>query len=109
GLAFVVFPVATSTPTSILPQNRIHISTYGVPLDRFLVAAIAVACAIGLEIVARRTRFGLATRAIADTEKGVILIGRSPVLLATANWAIACVLAGATGILLTPIAGLDAD
>ena len=109
GLALVVFPLASTTPPSILPQNFVHIGNYGIPIDRFIVAGIALVAAILLEIVARRTRFGLATRAQSESEKGVILIGWSPVLLASANWAISCVLAAVAGIVLSPIAGFDQD
>lgn len=109
GSALVVFPLASTAPTSILPHNVVHISQYGIPLDRFLVAAIALGAAIALEFVARRTRFGLASRAIAENEKGVILVGQSPIRLAGANWAISCALAALAGILLSPIAGLDQD
>lgn len=109
GFALVFFKLESTAPPSILPTRVVHISTYGIPLDRFLVAGIALVAALVLEFVARRTRFGLATRAIAETEKGVILIGQSPIRLASANWAISCALAALAGILLTPIAGLDQD
>lgn len=109
GLAITAFPLATTTPTSILPQNLVQIGGLGIPVDRFIVAGIAVVAAVVLEILARRTRFGLATRAIAETEKGVILLGLSPIGLGAANWAIGSVLAALAGILLTPFAGLNAD
>ena len=40
------------------------------------------------------TRFGLATRAAAENEKGAIVLGFSPDFLAGANWVLATVFVG---------------
>jgi len=53
----------------------------------------------------RFTRFGLATRAADENEKGATLLGYSPQLLAGLNWVISSVLAGAIGILFIHRAG----
>lgn len=53
----------------------------------------------------RYTRFGLATRAAAENDKGAVLLGHSPELLAGANWVIASVLAGLAGLLVGPLLG----
>ena len=44
------------------------------------------------------TRFGLATRAADENEKGASLIGYSPQLLAGINWVFSALLAGITGL-----------
>lgn len=44
------------------------------------------------------SRFGLATRAADENEKGAALLGYSPQLIAGANWVISSVIAGAAGI-----------
>ena len=109
GLAKLIYPSTTSTPKSILPTERVQIGDFGVPQDRFLTAGIAIVLAIVLGIIGRRTRFGRATRAVAESEKGLVLVGVSPVRVAAINWAIAFGLAALAGILLSPIAGLDSD
>src|SRR5206468_13002432 len=48
---------------------------------------------------------GLATRAAAENEKGAVLLGFSPDLLAGANWVLSTVLAGAAGILVATVNG----
>ena len=109
GIAILAFPTSSSIPIPILPQNRIIIFGFGILADRFWIVGMAIVLGIILEVIARKTRFGLATRAIAESEKGVVLIGLSPSLLAAANWALACVLAALAGIFISPDAGLNAD
>ena len=55
----------------------------------------------------RFTRFGLATRAAAENEKGAIVLGFSPDFLAGANWVLATVIVGVFGIIVSPITTLD--
>src|ERR1700733_5152374 len=59
---------AVSSPP-ILPDSPIRIAGIDVPSDRLYLAGIAVVIGIVLELIYRRTRFGLATRAAAENEK----------------------------------------
>jgi ABC-type branched-subunit amino acid transport system ATPase component/ABC-type branched-subunit amino acid transport system permease subunit len=59
-----------------------------------------------LGALVRFTRFGLATRAVAETERGALLAGLSPDRIAGVNWALSCVVAGLSGILIAPIVPL---
>ena len=72
-----------------------------------LLAGLAVAVAAVLWGVYRFTRFGLATRAAADNDKGALLAGLSPDRLGIVNWAVAAVLGGVAVVLIEPIAGLN--
>ena len=58
-------------------------------------------------LVYRYTRFGLATRAGAENDRGAALTGISANRIAAQNWVIATVLAGVAGILIAPVANLD--
>jgi branched-subunit amino acid ABC-type transport system permease component len=53
------------------------------------------------------SRFGLATRAGAENDRGAALTGISANRVAGQNWVIATVLAGAAGIMIAPVASLD--
>ncbi|WP_424534003.1 ABC transporter permease [Sphaerisporangium viridialbum] len=108
GLATVLFDVQTKTPISVVSSTPIVVLGVNLPMDRLILAAIAVVLAAVLAVVSRRTRIGLAVRAISDSEKGASLSGLSPVLIGALTWAVGFVLAAIAGVMLSPIAGLDA-
>ncbi|MFM8972277.1 MAG: ABC transporter permease, partial [Actinomycetota bacterium] len=88
---------------SLLPDGVVHIGSAVVPVSSFLLAGIAIVVALGLGVVYRYTRFGLATRAAAESEKGAVLSGISPDRVGVVNWALASVLAGAAVIAIAGI------
>lgn len=91
----------------ILPSNGVDVGVGTVPVDRFwLVGLVGVATAL-LYALFRYTRFGLATRAAAENEKGALLLGWSPTRLAATNWVMATVLAGLFGILVAPVTSIS--
>ena len=92
---------------AVLPAEPIEVLGVTVASDRLLLFGLVVATAFVLFLVFRFTRFGLATRAAAENEKGASLLGLSPDRLAAVNWVLATVIAGATGILVGPITALD--
>jgi branched-chain amino acid transport system permease protein len=98
---------ATSRPERLLGDDVVHLLGVAVPQDRLWLLAIVVAVTLALVVVFRSTRFGLATRGAAETEKGAVLLGYSPDRLAAINWMISTVLAGGAVILIAPIAGLN--
>ncbi|HEY7075377.1 MAG TPA: ABC transporter permease [Solirubrobacteraceae bacterium] len=97
---------AKSTPT-ILPSSPIVIAGITVPSDRLWFAAIVIVLAALLALVYKRTRFGLATRASAENERGAALVGLSANRIGAGNWVIATVLAGMAGILIAPVSTVD--
>ncbi len=70
-------------------------------------AAITVVLAAALWAIYRFTRFGLATRAVAENETGASVIGLSADRTSGGNWILATILAGAAGILIAPISTVD--
>ncbi|MFZ4584011.1 MAG: ABC transporter permease subunit [Acidimicrobiia bacterium] len=75
--------------------------------DELLVLVIAAAAAIGLWWLLRRTRFGLLTRAAVDDRELASLRGVDVERISTVSWVIGFVLAGVTGVLITPLYQLD--
>jgi branched-chain amino acid transport system permease protein len=55
------------------------------------------------------TRFGLATRAADENEKGASLLGYSPQRLAGINWVFSALLAGITGLVVIGLSSLQVD
>ncbi|WP_280217646.1 branched-chain amino acid ABC transporter permease/ATP-binding protein [Nocardia neocaledoniensis] len=78
-----------------------------VPTDRVWLAASIVAIAIAAALMFRCTRFGVATEAAAESEKGAYLTGLSPDRIAFSNWALSSVVAGLGGILIAPMVALN--
>lgn len=78
-----------------------------VPADRVWLAVSVVALAAVSALVFRFTRFGVATEAAAESEKGAYLTGLSPDRIAFANWALSSVVAGLGGILIAPLVALN--
>lgn len=70
-------------------------------------ACCAVAMGIAVWGLLRFTRFGLATRACDENEKGASLLGYSPQLIAGLNWVLSAVLAGFTGIIVVGLGALQ--
>jgi ABC-type branched-subunit amino acid transport system permease subunit len=98
---------AVGSPQPILPTETIDIAGVIIPRDRFWLTALVILVTALLWALFKYTRFGLATRAAAESEKGAVLLGHSPDRLAALNWMAASVLAGGAVILFAPIAGLN--
>jgi sulfate-transporting ATPase len=90
----------------IYPQNAFTIGSIRIPADRLWFAVTIVGVALLLGAIYRFTRFGLATRASAESEVGALVTGLSPENIALANWAISGTVAGLAGILIGPLVPL---
>ncbi|MGB8860972.1 MAG: hypothetical protein WCC60_17055, partial [Ilumatobacteraceae bacterium] len=66
--------------------------------DALAIAVLVIMFTVALHLVFHRTRFGLATRAAAENEKGALVLGFSPDYLAGANWVLSTVIIGLLGI-----------
>ncbi|MCZ7528743.1 MAG: hypothetical protein M5U14_21650 [Acidimicrobiia bacterium] len=101
------FGTKTRSLAPILPDEGVDVLGVTIPRDRFWLAGLAVLLGIALWALFLHTRFGLATRASAENEKGAILLGLSPDRIAAANWVMASMVAGLVGILVAPVTGVD--
>lgn len=91
---------------AILPTGSVEVLGQQIPVNRFILAAVAVAVAAVLAGLFRFTTLGWATQAAAENEKGAILSGRSPSRLAAGTWAVASLIAGGFGILFSTLTAL---
>jgi len=91
----------------LLPGGNISVVGVGVPESGLILAAVAVAMAVGLSLLYRYTRFGLATRATAESEVSGVLAGLSPNGLAMANTLLASLVVGIIGVLSGGLSSLD--
>ncbi|WGL54043.1 branched-chain amino acid ABC transporter permease/ATP-binding protein [Nocardioides sp. BP30] len=96
-------PVAVAP---FLPTGTVKLGGASIAADRLWFAGIIVLVALVLGALIRYTRFGLATRAVAESERAALVSGLSPDRIAAINWALSCVVAGLSGILIAPIVPL---
>ena len=93
---------------SILPRNPVTIASgLTIPRDGLWLAFIVLVMAAVLWATLRFTRVGLVTRAAAENEKGAVLLGFSPDLMAGASFVIASVVGGLVAILAAPMIYLN--
>ncbi|MGI9597922.1 MAG: ABC transporter permease subunit, partial [Acidimicrobiales bacterium] len=67
-------------------------------VDNFIIAGIALVVGGGLTALYQFTRFGIATRAADENEKGAVLLGYSPQRLAGFNWVLSALTAGVAAV-----------
>jgi branched-chain amino acid transport system permease protein len=107
--SIVSFRYGTETQSvpSVLPKGTaFELATVKFPLDRLIIAIAAIVVAIALWALFRYTRFGLATRAAAENERGAMLLGVSPDFQAGMSWVLATLLAGVGAIMVAPLTDL---
>jgi ABC-type branched-subunit amino acid transport system ATPase component/branched-subunit amino acid ABC-type transport system permease component len=90
----------------IFPLSKFTWGSVWVSMDRVYFAAAVVGLALVVWALTRFTRFGLATRAAAASEKGAFVSGISPDRIAALNWMLSTAVAGVAGILIAPIVPL---
>jgi sulfate-transporting ATPase len=90
----------------IFPAERWEIGSVVILSDRLYLALTVVVLAVVLAAAFRYTRFGLLTRATAETQVGAYVSGVSPDRVALLNWMISAVVAGIAGILIAPVSPL---
>lgn len=91
---------------SWLPISPVSIFGAEIGQDRIYIFGIVIVATIGLWLIYRFTRFGVATTAVAENPRAAAALAVSPNLIAAANWAIGSALGGLAAILLVPITGL---
>ena len=90
----------------IFPNDPVDILGARVGQDRLWVLGTVTVITVGLWLLFRYTRFGIATRAGAENERFTTLLGFNADFQAGVSWVMASVLAGLVGILVSPITGV---
>jgi branched-chain amino acid transport system permease protein len=107
AIVVIQFGPEARVPPPILPSQTVGVLGLSIPRDRFYLALITVLGAAALWALFRYTRFGLATRAAANSERGALLCRVAPDRLAMANSALVSIMVAVFGILSSAITGLD--
>ncbi len=94
----------------ILPREPVTITTdLTVPRDGLWLLLIVALIGIAVWATSRFTRIGLITRAAAENEKGVVLLGHSPTLMAAGSFVVASLVGGLIVILASPMIQLSSQ
>ena len=111
GLAAVLKAVVTmvygTTPREmpkVLPAGTITLAGATVPVDRLVAVAIAAVVLTAFSVFFRRSRHGVAMRAVADDQQAALGQGISVRRIFALAWALAAVSALVAGVLLADIA-----
>jgi branched-chain amino acid transport system permease protein len=88
-------------------QDVLRFGPYGVYPQQLLIVAATIAAFLGLDYFYYRTLWGKAFRAVAHNPEVARLMGINSGAIATASYALACVLAGFAGMLVVPITLAD--
>ncbi len=107
GAAVAQAGTATQRVDKILPDRLLRVGSSVLPSDRLWVLAVVAAMSGAVAALYRYTHFGLATRAAAENDKGAMLMGLSPNRLGLGNWLLAALLASVTGVLVSPMSGVN--
>jgi ABC-type branched-subunit amino acid transport system ATPase component/branched-subunit amino acid ABC-type transport system permease component len=92
---------------SFYPSGAVDIFGAHLGDDRLIILGVGVGVALLLSFVYGRSQFGRLTEAVSQNPQIAASLGYSPDLVASANWAIGCGLAGLAGCLYVPLVGLD--
>ena len=102
GLAQVIWEPNVARPVSAFFDGKTITIGDGIVVtyQRLLTMAVAVAVAVGLRIVFKRTRLGVAMRAVVDDRSLVQLNGGRPGRTSMLAWALGACLASVSGVLI---------
>jgi ABC-type branched-subunit amino acid transport system ATPase component/branched-subunit amino acid ABC-type transport system permease component len=106
GLMILKVGTVSIVTDPIFPEGLVAVGDYQIATPVLWLAVVVVALGAVVWGIGRYTRFGLAARAVAESEEGALVTGLSPQRIAMASWAVSTVVAGAAGILIAPIAPL---
>ena len=110
GLLLLLYGVANAiwdqTVPRTLPEffqnDQVTVAGVNITVEQLITVGVAVVAAVGLRLLYRRTRVGVAMRAVVDDPELSQLTGASSGRISSYAWMISTMLAGVAGILLAP-------
>ncbi len=94
------FGASPKAVASAMPSGTLRLPRgVEIPYEQLIMLCVVLATTLVLWLVFRYSRFGLATRAASENEKGAQVLGYSPDFLAGVNWVVSTVVVSLFGIL----------
>lgn len=90
----------------ITPLGSVKFAGITVPYDRLFILAVTGLVMFGVVYLFKYTTLGIAMRAVADDRRAALLMGIAADRVSAITWILGSLLAGAAGILLSPIVQL---
>jgi branched-subunit amino acid ABC-type transport system permease component len=107
GIFVATYGAAPRRVEPFLPQSTFRLPGVNVGWDQAILVGIAALSGLGL-VLFFRTRFGVLTRAVVDDRDLATLARVDAGRVTSASWVIGCAFAALSGVLLSPILGVDA-
>lgn len=107
GLLYLRYGDQTRESPQFLPSSGFTVSGVNVSWAKVISFTVSTVAAAALYVFLRRSRLGVAMRAVVDNPTLVALSGERAARIRGASWAIGSAFAALSGILLAPTLGLD--
>ena len=107
ALVQMFYGTGVKSQPAILPRGSVDFLGATVPLNRLLVILIAAVVLTAFTIFFRRSRHGIAMRAVADDQQAAMTMGISVRRIFALAWVLAAVSALIAGVLLADITAVD--
>jgi branched-chain amino acid transport system permease protein len=109
GLALAGWGIELRTLPGLWGDRSFTVLDLVITWDQVTTVLCAVAVAFGLRLLFRRTRLGVAMRAVVDSPELCAIKGLSPNRVTAASWALGSMLAGLAAILIAPGLNLEVN
>lgn len=103
------YGTSAQTYPTYLPTSVFHILGTAVEWQQLVIVVTAIVFTGLLLLLLRRTRLGIAMRAVVEDDQLVALCGRKPRQVRRYAWFIGCFMATIAGVLLAPTLSLDSN
>jgi branched-chain amino acid transport system permease protein len=107
ALVQMFYGTSVKAQPPLLPRTSVELAGTTIPMNRLLVIAIAAVVLTVFTVFFRRSRHGIAMRAVADDQQAAMTMGISVRRIFALAWALATVSALIAGVLLADITAVD--
>ena len=101
------FGTSVREQPAVLPTGSVSFAGATLPVNRLLVIAVSTLALVAFTIFFRRSRHGVAMRAVADDQQAALTMGISVRRVFAMSWALAAVSAFVAGVLLSDIGAVE--
>ena len=109
GLARTIWGIELRAVPELWGDSTFRVAGVNITYDQATTVLTALGVAFGLRILFKRTRLGVAMRAVVDNPELCAVKGSSPNRITAASWALGSMLAGLAAILIAPGLNLEVN